>query len=94
MYPSTFLKASGEKVEAMQITEETIQYIAAWTDGEVMRFTQPLASGTINWVGIRFTSRDGATHARLGEWIVKDPTQLFQFRSYPDRVFRNFFNYI
>jgi hypothetical protein len=94
MFAATFRSVTGEDVVALQITEDNLEEIAAWTDGAVIRFSKELLSGKVDFVGVRFQTMNGTVHARVGEWVVQREKDVFQFRNYSDLIFKNLFSHI
>ena len=94
MIPATFRSISGEDVVALRLADDNLEEVAAWTDGEVIRFSKPLLSGQLDWAGVRFSTKNGAVHARIGDWVVQKEREVFPFQAYPDHIFQGLYQYI
>ena len=94
MFPATFRSIDGDDVVALQVTDENLNEIAAWTNGEVVRFSKPLLSTQISWAGVRFNTDNGVVNARTGEWVVQNERLTSQFKKYPDHIFKQHYYYI
>ena len=83
MIPAFYRSSYGKEVEAVQVTEENIEHVAAWCDGEVVRFKKQLISGEIEYHGIKFKSVTGPLHVRVGEYLVRHAAVRDVYRFYP-----------
>lgn len=93
MYAATFKSITGREVTAFRVEGQNLNEVAAWADGEVVKFSQELLSGTFKYVGIRITSHNGPQYARPGDWVVKDESQPFPCKVLPNQQFQQLYTY-
>ena len=93
--PTEFYNRKPFIVEAIQVTEENLQEIAAWCEGEVQSTFRPQKDTdekeSVDFVKVKVVNRarnDRQTRAYPGDWLLLSEVG---FKVYTDRAFKNAF---
>ena len=81
-------KATGDEVEAVQLTPQNIHEVADWCTGQEVEEIDAL-DNTATYVGLNFLSWNGAIRASEGDYIIKDGLGTFHSR-WPHAFEENF----
>ena len=93
--PTEFYSRKSFIVEAIQVTEENLQEVAAWCEGEVLTTFRPQKGSdekeSVDFVKVKVINRarnDRQTRAYPGDWLLLSEVG---FKVYTDRAFKNAF---
>ena len=93
--PTEFYSRKSFIVEAIQVTEENLQEVATWCEGEVQTTSRPQKGSdekeSVDFVKVKVANRarnDRQTRAYPGDWLLLSEVG---FKVYTDRAFKNAF---
>jgi hypothetical protein len=89
MPPTAYLFNTGAEVQAMQLTAQNLDEVAAWVDGTVIALESKRYETPVTFIGVRVPSPIGREprYARIGDWVVKFNNSDIIIYIYPNGTF-------